>query len=164
MFGELSFVNQDAASKFIATQRKKDKEIATAFVTMVTEFRYTMDVLAQQPILVDTGQYQPKFQTRMFTDMENEISRDLTQQPNYQAKVKLLSGEYVIRTKTAPQGLADNQLAERIDYIKTLMAFPTVGYCRYYKHVEKGIRERQERWRGSGPGRRDLDEPPPTHT
>jgi hypothetical protein len=129
-----------------------------------------MDVLVENPILVDTGQYQPKYQNRTFADMENEISRDLTQQPNFQAKVKLLAGEHNIQTKNTPPGLTGLQLEERIAQIQ---AQTRKNYCKHVEAVEKEIRERQERWRyGSNgtkindPNRgqsRAADEPPPTH-
>src|SRR5205823_7395525 len=93
---------------------KRARNATTAAVKMMTELRYTMDMLAQYPILVDTGQYQPKYQNRTFADMENEIARDLTQQPNFQAKVKLLSGEHVIQTKNSPTGLTSRSEERRV--------------------------------------------------
>src|SRR5437763_14224589 len=102
--------------------------------------------------------------------MENEIARDLTNQPNFQAKVKLLSGEHVIRTKNSPPGLTGSQLAERIAQIQ---AQTRKNYCKPRLEVEKEIRERQERWRYERQGTktsepqprhgRAADEPPPTH-
>jgi hypothetical protein len=107
-FGDPYFINQDFATKFINSRQKNsifgsitahskyEMESARRLVNMITELRYTMAVLSEQPILVDTGQYQAKFQNRTFADMENEIARDLTNQPNFQARVKLLSGEHTI--------------------------------------------------------------------
>ena len=137
---------------------------------MITELRYAMAVLVENPILVDTGQYQPKYQNRTFADMENEISRDLTQQPNFQAKVKLLAGEHNIQTKNTPPGLTGLQLEERIAHIQTQTRN---NYCKPREAVEKEIRERQERWRYGSSGTKTTnpqaghgkaaDEPPPTH-
>src|SRR5205807_616782 len=102
----------------ITAQSKHEMATARRVVNMITELRYAMDMLAQYPILVDTGQYQPKYQNRTYADMENEISRDLTQQPNFQARVKLLAGEHVIQTKDSPPGLTDAQLEDRIARIQ----------------------------------------------
>lgn len=170
VFGDPYFINKDFAPKFIDSRWKREKPAAIAVVNMITELRYTMAILAEHQILVDTGQYQPKYQNRTYADMENEISRDLTQQPNFQARVKLLAGEHVIQTKNSPPGLTGSQLAERIAQIQ---AQTRKNYCKSRLEVEKEIRERQERWRyGSNgtktsdsnkrPGRA-ADAPPPTH-
>jgi hypothetical protein len=156
VFGDPYFIHKDYAPKFIASRHKRDKQTSIALVNMVTELRYTMATLAQYPILVDTGQYQPKYQNQTFADMENEISRDLTQQPNFQAKVKLLSGEHVIRTKDSPPGLTGSPLAERIARIQ---AQTRKNYCKPRAEVEKEIRARQEKWRSG-----TSEDPPPTHS
>jgi hypothetical protein len=170
VLGDPYFINKDFVTKFIDSRRKGEKEAAMAFITMVTELRYTMALLAQQPILVDTGQYQPKYQNRSFADMENEISRDLTQQPNFQAKVKLLSGEHVIKTKDTPLGLAGSELTERIARIQ---AQTRIKYCTARSEVERQIYERQHELRVAA-ARQTLptldkvtasasEEPPPTY-
>ena len=101
-----------------------------------------MTVLSQNPILVDTGsQYQPKYQNRTFADMENEIARDLTNQPNYQAKVKLLSGEHTIQTKKYPPGLTGKYLEARIEQ---LTEQTRKNYCKPRTEVEREISERQD--------------------
>jgi hypothetical protein len=164
VFGDPYFIHKDYASKFIASHRKRDKQTSIALVNMITELRYTMDVLAHYPILVDTGQYQPKYQNRTYADMENQIARDLTQQPNFQAKVKLLAGEHVIQTKNTPPGLTGSQLVQRIAQIQ---AQTRKNYCKPRLEVEKEIRERQEKWRSgaSTTSRSTLrlpsEEPPP---
>ena len=88
--------------------------------------------------------------------MEAEIARDLTNAPNFTARVKLLSGEYTIRTKPAPETLTGNALTERIQAIKKHMR--TLGYTRHYQEVEREIRDRQERLLGISA------EPPPATT
>jgi hypothetical protein len=113
--------------------------------------------------IVDTGQYQPKYQNRTFADMENQIARDLTNQPNFQAKVKLLSGEHVIQTKNSPPGLTGLQLEERIAQIQTQTRN---NYCKPREAVETEIRARQERLRSQIPDSTQrnppTEEPPPT--
>jgi hypothetical protein len=142
VFGEPNFLNRDSVSDFLASYRRKKQPSAASLLNLITELRYTMAILAEQPILVDTGQYQPKYQNRPFSDMENQIARDLTNQPNFQAKVKLLSGEHVIQTKKSPQGLTGSQLEERIAQIQ---AQTRQNYCKPRREVEREIRERQER-------------------
>jgi hypothetical protein len=143
MFGDPNFIHKDSVAKFIGSSSlKRARNAAAAAVKMITELRYAMAQLAQYPILVDTGQYQPKYQNRTFADMENEISRDLTQQPNFQAKVKLLSGEHVIRTKDSPPGLTGKYLEARIEQITEQTR---LNYCKPRAAVEEEIRQRQER-------------------
>ena len=104
--------------------------------------------------------------------MEDEIARDLANAPNFQARVKILTTEYVIRTKPAPETLTGNALTQRIEAIKKHMR--TLGYTRDYLEVEREIQDRQERLLGifeppptstngrARPTRSDPDEPPPT--
>lgn len=104
-FGDPRFLSEGFTTKLIESAPKKKKAVAAAFVEMLTELRYTMEVIARKPIMVDTGQYKPKRQDRTYADMENQIANNLSRQPNYQAKVKLLYGEYDVRTSPAPGGL-----------------------------------------------------------
>jgi Type IV secretory system Conjugative DNA transfer len=136
------------------------------FVQMLTKLRQTMAILVQEPILVDTGRYQHKYQQRTYADMENEIANALSTQPNFHAKVKLLAGEHVIRTSPPLQGLTGERLTDRIRGIKQQMRSPTFGYCKHYREVEREIRERQEQWRREGDSGesppRQRRKPPPT--
>jgi hypothetical protein len=63
---------------------------------------------------LNTGQYQPVYRQRTYTDMEAQIANDLSQQENYIARVKTLRGEYTIRTNPLARLLTEEQLAERI--------------------------------------------------
>jgi hypothetical protein len=133
-----------------------------SFLQFLTALRQVMAILAKEPILVDTGQYRPKLQPRLYSDVEAEIARDLTNAPNYIAKVKIVeSGEYVIRTKPAPETLSGTALAERIEAVKRQCR--ALGYTRHYTEVMEEIRKRQERWRG-GAGPDTPQPPPPTQT
>jgi hypothetical protein len=165
-FGTPAFLT-DHATRFVSRERKKTRWMAERIVTMLTELRYCLGVLALAPILVDTGQYQAKYQNRTYQDMENQIARDLANAPNYTAKVKLVdAGEYVIRTKPAPQGLDGDALAERIDTVKRHCR--ALGYTRHYTEVIEELRKRQEFLFGLGdtPNEEayddgdDPDEPP----
>jgi hypothetical protein len=154
-FGNPAFIDQVSVTEFLNSCRKRKKDKAAKLVNMIRELRSAMTILAENPILVDTGQYLPKYQNRTYAEMENKIARDLTQQPNFRAKVKLLAGEHVIQTQKPPTGLTGSPLAERIAQIQTQMR---KNYCKSRLAVEKEIRERQEKWRDSA-----SDEPPPTY-
>ena len=130
-----------------------------AFVHMLTILRETMAILSTEPIMVSTGQYQPKYQQRTFADMQGQIANELSAKlPNYHAKVRLPSGEeHVVKTHPAPQGLSGDLLTARIERIKRQMRF--LGYTRPSTEVEEEIRKRHEQLREST----GSDEPPPTH-
>ena len=144
MFGDPNFINKDSVAKFIgASSLKRARNATTAAVKMITELRYTMDTLAKQPILVDTGQLIPKYSNRTYTDQQAEVANSLTNQPNFQAKVKLLpAGEYTIQTIKPTGGIEDNQKEARIRQIQQQTR---QNYCKPRLEVEREIRERQER-------------------
>lgn len=177
-FGDPYFVRPDFANKFIASRSRKglfgkvtsdsqrEMDAAKRLVAMITELRCTMATLAKHPALVDTGQYQPKYEARTYQDQENEIARDLTAQKNFQARVKLLSGEHTIQTKDLPGGLTGEYLAQRIARIRSLSRR---SYCQPRRAVETEIHQRQERLLYAHelatpqPQRRRTTPPPPTH-
>jgi hypothetical protein len=183
IFGDPYFVSDEFAHKFISSRLQKnlfgkvtsdsqrEMDAAKRLVAMITELRYTMATLANHPILVDTGQYQPRYQNRTYQDMENQIARDLTQQPNFQARVKLLSGEHTIQTKNFPSLLTGTLLQARIAQIQ---AQTRRTYCKPRQTVETEIRERQERLlyeratiettTTKARGGRSSPPPPPTHS
>jgi hypothetical protein len=162
-FGTPAFLT-DRATGFVQSQHKNYRWMAERIVTMLTELRYVLSVLAVNPILVDTGQYQPKYMNRTYQDMENQIARDLANAPNYTAKVTLVNGgEYVLRTKPAAETLTGDALAERIEAIKRHCR--ALGYTRHYTEVMEDLRKRQEFLFGLGDTPTDdgydPDEPPP---
>jgi hypothetical protein len=124
-------------------------ERASAFLRMVRSFRAVMAILAREPILVDTGQYQPKYQQRTYADMVGERANELSSKlPNYHARVRLPSGEeHVVKTHPAPQGLTGERLTARIARIKRLNRF--LGITRPAAEIDEEIRKRQERLRGN---------------
>ena len=139
--------------------------MAERVMALLTELRYCMAVLGNAPLLTPSGQYQPKMQPRPYADMTNQRANELSQLPNFHARVRFLSaGEGVVKTKPLPPLLSGAALEARIQAIKRRNW--EEGYTRYYKDVEKEIRERVERLRRPGtepkrPGRRAGD-PPPT--
>jgi hypothetical protein len=142
VFCSPSFLNQDAVAQFLNSCPKRKRDKATKLVTMIRELRYTMDTLAKYPILVDTGQLIPKYTNRTYSDQQAEVANSLTNQPNYQARVKLLSGEHIIQTKNYPPGLTGKYLEARIEQITEQTR---LNCCKPRAAVEEEIRQRQER-------------------
>jgi hypothetical protein len=127
------------------------------FVHMLRCLREVMAILAHAPLMSDTGLFQPKYQTRTYADQEHEIANFLSTQPNYQARVRFVSSEHVIRTHPAPQGLSGELLDARLRRITRQMR--VLGYTRSAAAVEEEVAKRHEQLRGSG----SSDDPPPTH-
>jgi hypothetical protein len=127
-----------------------------AFIRMLQLLRQTMDILAKEPVLTDTGLYQPVYRQRTYADMAGEIANSLSQQENFTARVKTLTGEHTIRTNPLTTTLTEAQLAERIEEIKGRMR--EQGLCRPAHEVEEEVRRRHERLRERN------DPPPPSHT
>jgi hypothetical protein len=154
-FGRADFLtDQRAVSQLLwehDKRRYRKKGIpspAERFVRMLRLLRQTMEILAKEPILVETGQYQPKYQQRTYADMVGERANELSAKlPNYHARVRLPSGEeHVVKTHPAPQGLTGERLAARITRIKRLNRF--VGITRPAAEIAEEIRTRHERLRG----------------
>jgi hypothetical protein len=160
-FGTPAFLT-DAAAAFVQSQHNNYRWMALRIVSMLTELRYVLSVLAASPIMVDTGQYQAKYQNRTYQDMENQIARDLTNAPNYTAKVKLVNGgEYVLRTKPASETLTGDAMTERIEAIKRHCR--VLGYTRHYTEVMEELRKRQEFLFGLGDTPTDDGDDPDEH-
>ena len=160
-FGEPHFLENTQALNALA-QRHATKTVHSqsaghnihqtpgpSFIDMLTLLRQTMAVLAKGPILVDTGQFQPKYQMRTYADMEGEIANSLANQENYHAKVKIVNaGEFTVKTRPAPDGLTGDALTERIQAVKRHMR--ALGYTRHYTEVMEELRKRQEQLLGLG--------------
>jgi hypothetical protein len=131
----------------------------TAFARMLRSFREVMEILATEPILVDTGQYAPVFRPRPYQDVENQIANELTQLENFTCWVKLLTGEHVIRTTPPPTGIAAGELAERIQRVKQHMR--RLGYVREAKDVAEDVEKRHAQLRSPDSPGRGADRPPP---
>jgi hypothetical protein len=159
-FGGPAFLEESCYKGYLALFKEKERDRPRAVVAMIRELRFVMKTLSSHPVEVDTGQYRPKKQDRTYADMENEIAMRLTQQRNFQAKVKMLSGEADIKTKDLYVWRTGRELSARIAQIKALMR--ARGYTRHRTDVEKQIRERQERWKNGGGAAQSAGEPPPT--
>jgi hypothetical protein len=146
-FGKPSFVTPVRSQDYIAQITKKwdekDVWMAEAIVTMLKETRYCMQVLSSEPIMGDTGRMQPRYQMQTHSDREAELSKELTIQENFKARVKLVNGaEYTITTKPSPETLSGTALTERIEAVKRHCR--ALGYTRHYTEVIEELRKRQE--------------------
>jgi hypothetical protein len=166
-FGEARFLKNTKAVEYLlkkhANRRLYDDvfsyRVSTpgpSFIAMLKRLRETMEVLAKEPIMVDTGQYRPVFRMRTYADMTGEIANRLSQQDNYVARVKTLTSEHTIRTHPLPALMTEVQLAERIADIKRRMR--EQGLCRPACEVEEEVRLRHEQLRQRN------DAPPPSHS
>jgi hypothetical protein len=151
---DMAFLRAGAKTSIFESKATREARVA-AFVRMLKAIRETMAILAKDPILVDTGQYQPKYQLRTYADQENLVANELSQLPNYTAKGRLLSREHTITTRPAPAMLSERELAARIRAIKERMI--RQGYTKSAAAVDEEVRKRHGLLR-----QRPPDEPPPT--
>ena len=162
-FGKPSFTTPATSQAYISQitkgWKKKHVWMAEAMVTMLKELRYCLEVLASnEPLLADTGHYVPQMRQRSYQDQENLIANELSQLPNYHARVRLLTGEHVIKTNPPRPPVCESEIDERIRAIKQRMLF--FGITRPYKEVEEEVRERHKALREQAAL---ADAPPSTH-
>ena len=101
-----------------------------------------MRVLAKEPIMVDSKQYEPIYdQALTNAGVQNQIATELTSLPNYQAKIKMVNGETWIETLPPMQGLSGNLLEARLTRVREQTR---TCYCRKRTDVENDIKLRQE--------------------
>jgi hypothetical protein len=155
-FGTPAFLT-DRAPRFVSREPKKTRWMAERIVTMLTELRYVLTVLSEHPILVDTGQYVPQYRQRTYQDQANLIANDLSQLPNFHAKVRLLSGEHTIKTRPAPALVSEREVEARIRTIKERMLH--LGFTKTAQAVDEEVAKRHEALR-----QRPPDVVPQIHT
>jgi hypothetical protein len=154
-FGRPGFM--DLAPRFVSIQRRKNRWMAERILSMLTELRYVLTVLSENPILVDTGQYVPKYRQRSYQDQENHISNMLSSQlANYHAKVRVLTAEHMIKMRPAPKLVSGPEVEARIREIKQRML--SMGYTKDAQAVDEEVAKRHEVLRQRPPGGA-----PPTH-
>jgi hypothetical protein len=157
VFGTPAFLT-DRAEGFVHSQPKNSRLKAERIVTMLIELRYVLSVLSEHPVLVDTGQYIPKYRQRSYQDQENLVANELSSQlPNFHAKVRHLTTEHTIKTRPAPALVSEQEVAERIRAIKERMLH--LGYTTPAQAVEESVAKRHELLR-----QRPPDVVPPIHT
>ena len=161
-FGQASFLsNTKAVDKLVKkhAKRKIYGRVTTpgpSFIAMLKRLREVMEILAKDPLMTETGLFQPVYRQRTYTDMSAQIANELSQQDNYVARVKTLTGEYTIRTNPLPTLMTEEQLNARIGDIKRRMR--EQGLCRPAHEVEEEVRLRHEQLRQRN------DAPPPSHS
>ncbi len=123
----------------------KKTEKFTWVIQYITALRKTMEVLAQEPILIDTGQHEPIFdKPRTYADVQNQIANELVGLKNGMARVKLPTGEYHLRVllpSTPKEQRSPERLQERITAIRARNI--QERYLLPRNEVEKAIRRRQ---------------------
>ena len=162
----MAFLRQGAKTSIFESKATREARVA-AFARMLKAIRETMAVLAKDPILVDTGQFQPKYMLRTYIDQENLIANELSQLPNYTAKIRLLMGEHTIKTRPAPPLVSEREVEARIRAIKERMLRD--GVTLPAAAIEEQVRKRHEVLRQRPPdvlpptqpnGRRGRVKPP----
>jgi hypothetical protein len=118
-----------------------------AFVRMLRSLRQVMQILSNEPLLTETGVYQPRLQQRTFADLQGEIENALVTLPPYHCRVRQVSGEHVVKTHPAHRGLAGRQLQDRMTRIQRQMRF--LGYTRPAAEIDEEIRKRHDWLRGN---------------
>jgi hypothetical protein len=152
---DLAFLRQGAKTSIFERKATVEARVA-AFLRMHTALRQTLAVLANDPILVDTGQFQPKYMLRSYADQENLVANELSQLQNYHAKARLLSGEHVLKTHPAPPHVCEQEVEARIRAIKERML--REGITKPAAAIEEEVRKRHEALRSRPAG----DGPPPS--
>ncbi len=126
------------------------KEKFNQAIAFLRSLRSTMEALAVDPILVDTGQHELIYDTpRTYADVQNEIATRLANLPKFTARVKIVGAndkpvEYTIQTLSPDRGVGKVILQERIERIREHNICD--GYIRSRQEVEEEIRTRQEQF------------------
>jgi hypothetical protein len=151
------FLRKMAKTSIFDSRATVDYRVA-AFTHMLLCLRATLAILAQEPLMTNTGLYQPKYQLRTYQDQENMVANTISQLPNYTAKVRLLTEEHDIKTTPPPPLVSEQEVEARIRAIKERML--REGYTKAAAAVEEEVRKRHEFLRR----RPDDDTPPPLQT
>jgi hypothetical protein len=142
-FGQPRFTEPQRAARYIAAVTSRKRQwMAQALVSMLTELRACMRVLASSPIMVDTGQLVPKYQLRTVGDQQNYNANSLTIQEPFHARVKTLHGEFTIRLTPPPEPMRADLVQERLAHIKQRMR--ERGVTRPATDVLEEVRKRHE--------------------
>jgi hypothetical protein len=173
-FGRPGFRTEQGLARFLASYTRpgllrrlfglsrKAPDSVVAFVRLLRSLREAMEILSTQPILVDTGEQPQHYSPRSFADAAAGLANNLSRMDNFTARVKTLSGEHLIRTHPAPEGVSGIALAARLHAVKERML--ELAYCRGAREVEKEVEERHEELRrpvADRPRRRHVAEAPP---
>jgi len=87
-----------------------------AFLELIVQLG---DLLAAEPVLVNSGQYVPIYGlVRTYADMQNEIANSLANLAMHHAKVKLGGVEHLIATKKLPGVVWTSEVDAKLDRIR----------------------------------------------
>lgn len=126
--------------------RKKEAKFQAAML-WITSLREAMEILAKDPIVVDSGQHEPIYdKPRTYADVQNEIATRLANLPKFTAKVKIIDAqdkpvEHTVKTLAPEKGIGKAALQDRIVRIRAQNI--TGGYVRERTVVEQEIQARQ---------------------
>jgi len=105
--------------------------------------RLLMDILADDPIMADSGQHEPIYEKpRTYADVENQIATDIANLPPFTARVKLDGQECLLKTLPFSQGRSEKDLSGIIQQVQQKNRLD--GYCREKSSVEAEIAKRQK--------------------
>jgi len=138
---DVAFLRAGVKTSIFESKATREARVA-AFVRMLKSLRETLAILARDPILVATGQFQPKYQLRIYKDQKNLVANEVSQLPNYTAKVRILTKEHMIKTRPAPSLVSEREVEARIRSIKERML--RQGYTKSAAAVEEEVRKRHE--------------------
>jgi hypothetical protein len=149
----------------VENQRQAEFEALGGFLLSLMR---AVDVLAENPILVNTGQYEPVYAQQTHQDRRNEIAKELVTLPRRTARCRIdVEGEpqeYLLR----PAYIGEPELTpERERLVQDMIERSQRDYCRPRQVVEEEIRRRQlmvPQAPSRGPGTstpKDSAPPPP---
>jgi hypothetical protein len=158
--GAPSFLNPQEQDYFLkqCPSPKKYRWASEAVIQMIIDLRHCLQALSKDPLLTETGLYKAIYRQRTYMDVEAELSNLIKNQNNYAARVKLLTGEHTMRTSPPPLRVSDEEVNERINYIKLHML--SQGLCKPAHEVEEEVRLRHLKLLQNA----QNDPPPPSHT
>jgi len=116
--------------------------LLSSALPFATSLRQAMQVLATDPILVDTGQHEPMYdKPRTYADVQHEIAKRLAVPFQvYSARCKLGTKEYTIQAERLRDADTEHVWTERRDRI---ILRTRRCYCSKREDVDREIAERQ---------------------
>lgn len=108
--------------------------------------------LAQAPIMIDSGQWEPYFdKPRTYSDVEAEIASKLVSLPKYHARYRLLDGTRTVEGIVATPDYRSRSVgAEQLDMIARIRDRSRANYCAPLETVLSAIAQRQSERGGNG--------------
>jgi hypothetical protein len=125
------------------------------YETFVNEFeeqvRQVMRELALSPVEMDSGLMQEVPTEISSSEVERRIANDISQLPNFTARIRLVSGEYTITTIKSTEMISQEALEKRKEQIRKNNL--KNGHLRRATEVEEEIIQRQQSYQMEQPQR-----------